>query len=124
MSTWKRKLEEYEANLFSARQPASFLERLQRLFEAAETGEIEWKRYDDGSTVLEVKFLRLKVPDGAAVEVWVEGQRVGQAPARGGYGREVFTAGPGEALPAVGNGSPAELRYQGQVLARGTFRPD
>jgi len=119
-TTWRRKIEEYEADLYR-NQTVKFLGF--SFQSRARSGEIEVKKYDNGENRLEIKLFGVEVPDGSAVSVVVDGKPVCDVEVRQGSGRVQLHV-QGEAVAAVRNGSAAEIRYMGQVLLQGTFRPD
>lgn len=121
MKTWRRKIAEYEANLYSM-EPLSFWARL--FGSRKKGGELEFKAYDDGEKVLEVELYGVKAPHGAAVSVVIDNSLVCEVRVSQGHGRLLLSTSQGESLPNVSNGSQTEIRYQGETLLLGTFRPD
>jgi hypothetical protein len=125
MTTGRREIEEYEADLYQVQnQEPSFLNKLLSLFLSAKGGEIEIKKYDDGEKVMEVELQGVQVPDGAAVSAVVDGTAVCQVQVNRGYGRSLLSTARGETVPEVHSGSVAEIHYQEQALLEGTFKPD
>jgi hypothetical protein len=115
LMAFRRKLAEYEADLYKVPKPR---------FLPMPKGELEVKRYDDGETKLEIEFFGAQAPDGAAVTVVIDGQAVCQVPVRRQRGRLEISTVQGAAIPDVRTGSVGEIQYQGQALLRGTFKPD
>ncbi|MBN1148384.1 MAG: hypothetical protein JXA78_14085 [Anaerolineales bacterium] len=112
---WRRTLMEYEAHLYKVPLPRFF---------RVEKGEVEFKKYDDGESRLEIKFYGVKLPDGAAVSVTFDGNFVCQVQVQRGRGRLEASASSDQPVPDVTDGSVAEIQYNGQPLLRGVFRPD
>ena len=119
-STWRRKIEEYEADLYRD-QTIKFLGF--SFQSRAKSGDIEVKKYDNGEARLEIKFFGVEVPDGAAVAAVADGRTICEVEVRRGSGRAQMDV-QAEAVSTIRNGSTAEIRYMGQVLMAGTFRPD
>ncbi|MBN1978160.1 MAG: hypothetical protein JW918_12255 [Anaerolineae bacterium] len=124
MATWRREIEEYEADLYRVQEPTSFLNKLLSLFLSSKSGEMEMKRYDDGEKVIEVELHGFQVPDGAVVSAVVDGTAICQIQVNRGHGRSLLSTARGETVTDVRNGSAAEIHYQEQILAKGTFKPD
>lgn len=121
MKTLRRKIAEYEANLYIPDQPSFWA----RLFGSRKKGgELEFKAYDDGEKVLEVELHGVKAPHGAIISVVIDNSPVCEARISQGYGRLLLSTAQGESLPDVSNGSQVEIRYQGETLLLGIFRPD
>jgi hypothetical protein len=118
-STYRRKIAEYEADLY--RIPKSWWERL---FLPKKGGEMEIKHYQDGEKRLEIDLHGLKVPDGARVSALIDGKVVREVELRRGYVRLRLSSAEGESIPEVSNGSAAEIQYLGEILLQGTFRFD
>ena len=123
MATWRREIEEYEADLYQVQEP-TFLNKLLGLFMSAKGGEMEMKKYDDGEKVIEIELHGVQVPDGAVVSAVVDGAAICQIQVNRGHGRSLLSTTRGETVPEVRNGSAAEIHYQEQALLKGTFRPD
>ncbi|MCG2784004.1 MAG: hypothetical protein L6461_02750 [Anaerolineae bacterium] len=121
MKTFRRKITEYEANLYSV-EPLSFWARL--FGSRKKGGELEFKAYDDGEKLLEVELHALNAPHGAAVSVLIDNAPVCEVMLSQGHGRLLLSTAQGESLPEVSNGSQAEIRYQGETLLSGIFMPD
>lgn len=119
MTTWKRKVEEYEAELYSIPKSG-----WARLFLRSKGGEIEVKRYDDGEKRMEIDLRRVKCPDGALVAVVINGRQVRQVETRSGFARLHLSSLDGEALPEVCSGDKVEIQLMGEVLLEGVFMPD
>jgi hypothetical protein len=114
---WRRAVEEYEAELYKVPRPKFFLFRVPK-------GELEVKRYEDGETELEIEFYDVKVPDGSAASVVIDGQVACQVAVSQRRGRLRLSTARGDAIPAVGDGSVGEIQYNGEPLLRGMLRPD
>ncbi len=112
---WRRKIEEFEADLYKVPLPRFF---------RVEKGELERKRFEDGEEKLEITFRGVDVPDGARVAVVIDATSVCEVEVRSRRGRVELSSRDGREVPAVRNGSIAEIRYHGRALLRGTFRPD
>ena len=123
MSTWRRKIEEYEADLYQIQEP-TFLNKLLSFFLSAKGGEIEMKKYDDGEKVMEVELHGVQVPDGAVVSAVVDGAAICQVQVNRGHGRSLLSTAQGETVPDVRSGSAAEIHYQEQVMLKGIFKSD
>jgi hypothetical protein len=119
MTTWKRKIEEYEADLYTI-QTSWWA----KLFLRSKGGEIEVKRYEDGEKRMEIDLQGVKVPDGAQVSVVIDGRTARQVETRRGYARVRLSSVDGEIIPEVQIGSTAQIQYNGEVLLEGTFKPD
>lgn len=119
MTTWQRKIEEYEANLYPVQKTW-----WARLFLRSKGGEIEVKRYDDGERRMEIDLQGVKCPDGTRVSLVIDGRPEREVEVRRGFARERLSSNNGEAIPEVSAGSTVEVRYAGEVLLEGTFRPD
>lgn len=119
-STWRRKIEEYEADLYRD-QTIKFLGF--SFHNRAKGGEIEVKKYDNGEARVEIKFFGVEIPDGSAVAAVADGRTICEVEARQGTGRAHMDV-QAEAVSTIRSGSTAEIRYMGQVLMAGTFRPD
>ena len=112
---WRRKLEEFEADLFKVPMPR---------FWRVEKGELERKKYEDGEEKLQINFHGLKVPDGQEVAVVIDGAEVCRLPVTRGRARRELVSTAGDDVPKVGSGSVAEIHYQGSALLRGVFERD
>lgn len=121
MATWRRKIAEYEADLYRIEEP-SFLGRLLGL--RTKNGELEVKTYDDGEKVMEVELYSVKASNGIAVSVVVDNATICEVTLNQGRGRLLLSTAQGETIPQVSNGSVAEIHYLGEALLRGTFKPD
>ena len=80
--------------------------------------------YDDGDRQTEVQIDKLNVPSGATVSAIVDGTIACELQVNRGRGRMVLRSSRGDTVPAVGKGSVAEIRYNGEVVVQGTFRRD
>jgi hypothetical protein len=112
---WKRKTEEFEADLYKVPMPR---------FWRMEKGELERKAYEDGEEKLQVQFHGLPEPSDGMARVLIDGEPVCEVPVREGRGRQEISTTTGEAIPKVGAGSVAEIEVHGEVLLRGTFKRD
>lgn len=121
MATWRRKISEYEADLYRIEEP-SFLSKLLGL--RTKNGELEIKTYDDGEKVMEVELHGVRASNGVAVSVVVDNTAVCEVTVSQGHGRLVLSTAQGETIPEVSNGTVAEIHYLGETLLRGTFKPD
>lgn len=119
MTTWQRKIEEYEADLYTI-QTSWWA----KLFLRSKGGEMEIKRYEDGEKRMEIDLHGLKVPDGVQVSVVIDGRAVRQVDTRRGYARVRLSSAEGGEIPEVQIGSSVEIQYNGEVLLEGTFKPD
>lgn len=87
-------------------------------------GKIERKRFGDGVEELEVKVRKLDVPDGATLEMVVEGRVLLEMEARGGRSRVEFDTESDGEVPRVAAGESVRIHHDGQVLLEGTFQED
>lgn len=115
MPTWRRMLDEYEADLYDVPPPRFF---------RVERGEVEIKRYEDGEIRLEVAFFGLKLADGETVHLVIDGQPVCSLEIHRGRGRAELSASAGASLPVVQGGAVAEIQHQGVARLRGVFHRD
>lgn len=119
MTTWRQKISEYEADLYTV-QTSWWAKLLLR----TKGDEIEIKRYDDGEQRMEIELKGVKAPDGARVAVVIDGRAEREVEVRRGFARVRLSSLEGESIPAVQNESNAEIRYMGEILLEGTFKPD
>jgi hypothetical protein len=119
MTTWRRKIEEYEADLYTV-QTSWWAKLLLR----SKGGEVEIKRYKDGEKRMEIDLKGVKCLDGAQVSVVIDGRVEREVEIRRGFARIRISSADGEAIPTVQIGSTAEIRYIGEVLLEGTFKLD
>jgi hypothetical protein len=112
---WKRKLCEYEADLYRVPKPRFF--RFPK-------GEIEYKAFDDGERQLEIKFYGIKAPDGTTVELLVDGTPGLTVSLKNGRVNTKLSSSAGHSIPEMLDGNVAEISHEGTVLLRGTFKPD
>jgi hypothetical protein len=119
MTTWQRKIEEYEADLY--RVQTSWWGKL---FLRSKGGEMEIKRYEDGEKRMEIDLHGVKCPDGALVSAVIDGRTVREVEVRRGFARVRLSSTEGEAVPEVRAGSTVEIHYMGAVLLEGVFEPD
>jgi hypothetical protein len=108
----RRIVEDYEAKLSSP--PGTGSGR----------GKAEWERYGDGSEELSARFRKLDLPDGATVEVRIDGVAVGQAILSGGSGRLEFESAKGHEVPKAVEGQAVQVIHGGTVILEGVFEPD
>jgi hypothetical protein len=119
MTTWQRKIAEYEADLFKVQR--SWLDKL---LGGGKSGEIEVKRYEGGEQRMEIDLRGVRCPDGALVTLLVDGKPVHELALRRGFAHLRFSSAEGASIPDVAHGSLAEIRYQGEALLQGTFKAD
>lgn len=119
MTTWQRKIEEYEADLYSVQKSW-----WAKLFLRSKGGEMEIKRYEGGEKRMEIDLHGVKCPDGASVSVVIDGSPVREVEVRRGFARVRLSSAEGESIPTVRIGSTIEIRYLGEVLLEGSFKPD
>jgi hypothetical protein len=108
----RRILEDYEAKL---RSPPG---------KKGGKGKVEWERYGDGGEELHARFRRLDLPDGATVEIRLDGAILGNATISSGAGRLKFESQKGGVVPKATAGQLAEIVHEGMVLLAGVFDPD
>ena len=120
MGPFPREIEEFEADLYTSVDAPQLLALL---FQSKE-GEIEVSTDDNRERRTEVEIDRLSVPSGAPVSVAIDGSVVCESQVNRGRGRRELRSSKGDTIPAVGSGSVAEIRYNGEMLLRGTFRRD
>jgi hypothetical protein len=119
MTTWQRKIEEYEADLYTI-QTSWWA----KLFLRSKAGEMEIKRYEGGEKRMEIDLKGLKVPDGAQVSIVIDDRVAREVEVRRGFARVRLSSAEGEPIPDVQLGSMVEVRYMGEALLEGTFKPD
>ncbi|MBN1449494.1 MAG: hypothetical protein JW963_00615 [Anaerolineales bacterium] len=119
MTTWQRKISEYEADLY--RVHTSWWAKL---FLSSKGGEMEVKHYEGGEKRMEIDLHGVKCPDGARVSVVIDGKVVREVEVRRGFARVRLSSADGEIIPDVHNGSAAEIHYMGEALLEGTFKFD
>lgn len=115
MTSWRRVVTEYEADLYKVPLPRFFRNSM---------GELEHKTFADGEVLLEVVFRGAKVPDGTMVSVVIDGKSICDVAVKRGRGRLDLSSLQGHELPSVSDGSIAEIQYVGQALLRGVFKPE
>lgn len=108
----RRIIEDYEAKL----KPASG--------RRSGRGKIEWERYGDGSEEFYARFRKVALPDGASVEIKLDGAVLGYATVSNGIGRLKFESAKGDHVPKAAAGQLAEIVHDGMVVLEGVFRPD
>ena len=123
MTKLRREIDEYEADLYKVQEP-SWLNRLLGLFMQSKHGELEMKVYDDGEREMKFKLYGLNVPDGSTVSAVVDGNAAFEVRVDRGQVRMFFSSARGDSIPIVRNGSVVQIRYGGETLLEGTFRPD
>ena len=119
MTTWRQKISEYEADLSTV-----LTSWWAKLLLRTKGGEIEIKRYDDGEQRMEIELKGVKAPDRARLSVVIDGRVERDVEVQRGFSRVRLSSLEGESIPNVQNGSTVEIRYQGEVLLEGTFKPD
>jgi len=88
-------------------------------------GELERKTYADGSERLKISFGGLKsIPSLARVSVVIDDTETCELPVEKGRARLDLRSEERASVPTVAVGQVVEIRLDGQVLLRGTFRPD
>lgn len=113
--TWRRVLQEFEADLYKVPPPRFF---------RIEKGELERKSYSDGEERLEIGFFGVKAPDGSSVSVVIDGKAVCEIPISNGRGKLVLSSREGHQVPSVNAGYVAEIHYGGRPVLRGVFKHD
>ena len=113
---FRRKLEEFEADL--VREPKPFF-----LFRR-ELGELERKKYDDGEEVLQIKMRPPGVAAGGSVDVFIDGNKVATLAVQRGYVRTELSSTRGDTVPRVAAGSQVAIKYLGRTIMTGKFRRD
>jgi hypothetical protein len=107
-------LQEYEAQLkptsAGAATPAH-----------AAHGKAEWKAYGDGTRKCKVWVSRLNLPEGAVLELAVNGQLMDRIVVRQGAARYKRESDRGEAVPVVEVSQVLQVCYMGQVILEGEF---
>ena len=112
---FRRIVEDFEADL----HPTMLNE-----FSQSGKGEIERELYADGSSELKVQFSRTNIPDGASVELLINGTKTGDFEVFGGRVYKKVDTLSGQSVPNVRSGDKAEIQYNGTVILSGTFYPD
>ncbi len=129
MTIWRRKIAEYEASLY--RIPgSSFLSflfdfLLDSLGFRSRSGEVDIKIYGDGEKVMEVELYNVNALDGSAVSVVINDTPICKVKVNQGRGYLLWSTARGETVPEVNVGDVIEIHdEQGEILLRGTFKPD
>lgn len=112
---WKRKIAEYEADLYK-HPPARFF-RVPR-------GETEFKEFEDGERQFEFVFHGLKINDNAHATILVNGQRVLDVMIRSGRAHLNLSTERGDTVPKISDGDIIELSYGERIFVKGVFKPD
>lgn len=107
-------LEDYEARLKPINAAAA----------SRATGKAERERYKDGSEEFSLRLHQVDLPEGAAVEIALQGTVLGTTVVRQQSGRFELNTTTGARVPAVKVGDVVEVRHQGSAILRGTFRED
>jgi hypothetical protein len=87
-------------------------------------GKAEWKTYADGSRQCRVRASKLPLPDGAEVEILLEGVKIARVAVDGGrvsFRRETER---GEDVPAAAAGQTLRVVHVGSVVLEGTFHSE
>jgi hypothetical protein len=113
--SWRRKIAEYEADLYQVPIP--------KLFKFPK-GEAEYKAYDDGERKFEISLWSLKIQDGSAVSIRLNGAEMFDLQIHGGRGKQELFSNEISNLTEVHNGDVLEVCHNGKILLQGTFRPD
>ena len=108
----RRIIEDYEAKL---RPPVG---------RRAGRGKAEWERYGDGNEEFHARFRKLDLPDGASVEVRLDGALLGKTMISKGTGSLKFRTESGDRVPKAVAGQVAEIVHDGVIVLEGTFEPD
>jgi hypothetical protein len=73
---------------------------------------------------MEIDLRGVKCPDGARVSAVIDGRLVREIEIQRGFARLRLSSAEGESIPEVRAGSTVEIRYMGEALLEGTFKPD
>jgi hypothetical protein len=84
-------------------------------------GKGEWKVYSDGTRQCKVSLSRLNLPNGAALELAVDGRRIAQLTVQGGMARFRRETEKGEGVPRVELDQVLQVMSSGQVILEGRF---
>jgi hypothetical protein len=112
---FRRRNYELEADLYKV--PTPWLLR-------REMGELERTSYVDGEERLKISFRGIDAPDGATVEVVIDGATVAELTLERGRARRILSSNDGDTLPEVKAGQEAEIRLLGRAVLAGVFKVD
>ena len=112
---FRRRRYEFEADLYKVPTPWLF---------RREMGELERTSYEDGEERLKISFRGVEAPDGASVEVMIDGARVAEVSVERGRGRRILSSTEGAAVPEVKAGQQVEIHFQGRPVLARVFKPD
>jgi len=84
-------------------------------------GKAEWKAYGDGTRRCKVWISRLNLPEGAVLELAVNGQPMDRMVVRQGAARYKRESERGEVVPVVELNQVLQVCYVGQVILEGEF---
>ena len=87
-------------------------------------GEVEFELWSDGAAALEASLKQSGVPNGSDLEVFCGGRSISVLPVAGGYAKVYLTFAENQTPPAISAGDEAEMRLDGVVMYKGTFRRD
>jgi hypothetical protein len=86
--------------------------------------EAEWKVYSNGTRRCKVTVSRLDLPDGAVIELGVDGEQFDIIEVQGGKARYERESEKGEIVPEVRADQVLQVSYAGEVLVEGRFYPE
>jgi hypothetical protein len=81
----------------------------------------EWKTYGNGDRRFKVIVSKLNLPDGAAVELGVDGRQIDNMVVQGGRTRYERESDRNEVVPPVEAGQVLQVSYAGDVILEGRF---
>jgi hypothetical protein len=81
----------------------------------------EWKVYGDGTRRCKLTVSRLDLPDGAVIELGVDGRQIDIIAVQGRRARFERESERGEIVPDVSAGQMLQVSYAGEVLLAGAF---
>jgi hypothetical protein len=87
-------------------------------------GKAEWKTYADGTRQCRVRASRLPLPDGAEVEIAIDGARIARVAVGGGRASFRSESARGEDVPPAAAGQTLRVTHVGSVVAEGRFVPE
>jgi hypothetical protein len=112
---FRRRNYELEADLYKV--PTPWLIR-------REMGELERTSYADGEERLKIAFRGVDAPDGASVQVVIDGATIAELRLERGRARRILSSNDGDAIPEVKTGQEVEIRLSGRAVLAGVFKPD
>ena len=113
---FRRKLEEFEADLYKEPKPFFLFRR--------EPGELERKKYDDGEEILQIKTRPPGVAAGGEVDVYIDGNKIASVAVQGRFVRAELNSTRGDTVARVAAGSRVAVKYLGRTIMTGKFRRD